>query len=188
MNIPYVLESSNNSERVYDLYSKLLNNRIIFLQGEIDDRVSALVTSELLYLDSINNDDIKLYINSPGGSVTGGLAIYDTMNHIKSDVVTIGTGLCASMGAFLLSSGQKGKRYVLPNTEVMIHQPASMASGQATEIRIAADRIIKIKNKLNSILAKNTNKSIKKIASDCERDYFMDSKEALLYGVIDKII
>ena len=142
MNIPYVLDSCNNSERVYDLYSKLLNNRIIFLQGEIDDRVSALVTSELLYLDSINNDDIKLYINSPGGSVTGGLAIYDTMNHIKSDVVTIGTGLCASMGAFLLSSGQKGKRYVLPNTEVMIHQPASMASGQATEIRIAAGRFV----------------------------------------------
>lgn len=188
MNIPYVLESHNNSDRVFDLYSRLLNSRIIFLQGEIDDRVSSLVVSELLYLDSINHDDIKLYINSPGGSVTGGLAIYDTMNYIKSDVNTIGVGLCASMGAFLLSSGKKGKRYSLPNAEIMIHQPIGGASGQATEIRIVADRIIKIKEKLNKILSKNTGKSLSKIVNDCERDYYMDSKDALEYGIIDKII
>ena len=188
MFIPNVLEKSFNGERVYDLYSKLLEDRIIFITGEIDDNTSNIVISELLYLDSINHEDINIYINSPGGSITSGMAIYDTMNFIKSDVSTICIGIAASMGAFLLSSGKKGKRYALSNSEIMIHQPLGGVQGQATEIKIAANRIIKLKNKINKILSINTNKDIKKIENDTERDYFMDSNEALKYGLIDKII
>lgn len=187
MYIPNVLEKTSTGERVYDLYSKLLEDRIILLYGEIDDELSNIIISELLYLDSISNEDISIYINSPGGSITSGMAIYDTMNFIKSDVSTICIGMAASMGAFLLSSGKKGKRYILPNSEVMIHQPLGGVKGQATEIKIAATRILKLKDKLNNILAKNTNQDIKKIEIDTERDYFMDSKEALEYGIVDYI-
>ena len=186
--IPNVIEKKNNSERVYDLYSKLLEDRIIMIYGEIDDNVSNIVVAELLYLDSINNDAISLYINSNGGSITAGMAIYDTMNFIKSDVSTICIGMCASMAAFLLSSGKKGKRYSLKNSEIMIHQPLGGASGQATEIKIAADRILKIRKNMNKILSLNTNKDIKTIKKDTERDNFMSSYEALSYGIIDKIL
>ena len=186
--IPNVIEKKNNSERVYDLYSKLLEDRIIMIYGEIDDNVSNIVVAELLYLDSINNDDISLYINSNGGSITAGMAIYDTMNFIKSDVSTICIGMCASMAAFLLSSGKKGKRYSLKNSEIMIHQPLGGASGQATEIKIAEDRILKIRKNMNKILSLNTNKDIKTIKKDTERDNFMSSYEALSYGIIDKIL
>ena len=186
--IPNVIEKKNNSERVYDLYSKLLEDRIIMIYGEIDDNVSNIVVAELLYLDSINNDDISLYINSNGGSITAGMAIYDTMNFIKSDVSTICIGMCASMAAFLLSSGKKGKRYSLKSSEIMIHQPLGGASGQATEIKIAADRILKIRKNMNKILSLNTNKDIKTIKKDTERDNFMSSYEALSYGIIDKIL
>ena len=186
--IPNVIEKKNNSERVYDLYSKLLEDRIIMIYGEIDDNVSNIVVAELLYLDSINNDDISLYINSNGGSITAGMAIYDTMNFIKSDVSTICIGMCASMAAFLLSSGKKGKRYSLKNSEIMIHQPLGGASGKATEIKIAADRILKIRKNMNKILSLNTNKDIKTIKKDTERDNFMSSYEALSYGIIDKIL
>ena len=188
MVIPTIIERSNNSERIYDIYSKLLKERIIIISGEINDTLSEVIVSELLYLDSINHDDISIYINSPGGSITSGMAIYDTMNFIKSDVSTICIGIAASMAAFLLSSGKKGKRYILPNAEVMIHQPLGGASGQATEIKIAAERILKLKEKLNKILAKNTNKPLSKISNDTERDYFLTSKEALEYGIVDKII
>lgn len=188
MLIPTIIEKTNNSERVYDLYSRLLKDRIIILSGEIDDKVSNIVTSELLYLDSINHDDISIYINSPGGSVTAGMAIYDTINYIKSDVSTICLGMAASMAAFLLSSGTKGKRYALKNSEVMIHQPLGGAQGQATEIKIAAERIIKLREKLNKLLHENTGKSLKIIEKDTERDYFLDAKEALDYGLIDKIL
>ena len=183
MNIPYILEKDN---KVFDLYSKLLTDRIIFIEGEINDKISNLVVSELLYLDSLSNDDIYIYINSPGGSITSGFAIYDTMKYVKSDIITIGIGLCASMAAFILSSGDK--RYALPNTEIMIHEPLGGASGQATEIKIVADRIIKLRTKLNKILAKNTKKSLSKIEKDTNRDYYMDAKEAVDYGLIDKII
>ena len=186
--VPTVIEKEKNSERVYDLYSRLLKDRVIFLEGEIDDHTSSIIVSELLYLNSISHEDISLYINSPGGSITAGLAIYDTMNYIESDVSTIGVGMCASMGAFLLSSGMKGKRYALKNSEVMIHQPLGGASGQATEIKIAAERIIKAREKLNKILSKNTGKSLKIIEKDTERDNFMNSNEALKYGIIDKIL
>ena len=186
--IPTVLEKENNSEKAYDLYSRLLKDRIIILTGEINDDVANIVVAELLYLDSINHNDISLYINSPGGSITSGMAIYDTMNFIKSDVSTICIGISASMAAFLLSSGKKGKRYSLKNSEIMIHQPLGGASGQATEIKIAAERILRIKKKMNKILALNTNQSIKKIEKDTERDYFMTSDEALSYGIIDKIL
>ena len=188
MVIPTIIERSNNSERIYDIYSKLLKERIIIISGEINDTLSEVIVSELLYLDSINHDDISIYINSPGGSITSGMAIYDTMNFIKSDVSTICIGIAASMAAFLLSSGKKGKRYILPNAEVMIHQPLGGASGQATEIKIAAERILKLKEKLNKILAKNTNKPLSKISNDTERDYFLTSKEAIEYGIVDKII
>ena len=188
MVIPTIIERSNNSERIYDIYSKLLKERIIIISGEINDTLSEIIVSELLYLDSINHDDISIYINSPGGSITSGMAIYDTMNFIKSDVSTICIGIAASMAAFLLSSGKKGKRYILPNAEVMIHQPLGGASGQATEIKIAAERILKLKEKLNKILAKNTNKPLSKISNDTERDYFLTSKEALEYGIVDKIL
>ena len=188
MIIPTVVEKTNNKEYAYDLYSRLLKDRIIILTGEINDEVSNIVVAQLLYLDSINHNDISLYINSPGGSITSGMAIYDTMNFIKSDVSTICLGMSASMAAFLLSCGCVGKRYALPNSEIMIHQPLGGASGQATEIKIAAERIIKLKNKINSILAVNTNKDIEIIEHDTERDHFLDAHEALDYGIIDKII
>ena len=188
MIIPSVIEKKYGSERVYDLYSRLLEDRIILLTGEIDDNCANVVVSELLYLDSLNHDNIQLYINSPGGSVTAGLAIYDTMNYIKSKVSTICIGMSASMGAFLLSSGEKGLRYALPNSEVMIHQPLGGAQGQATEIKIAAEHILRLKEKLNHILAHNTNQDLKKIEVDTDRDYFLTSEEALEYGLIDKII
>ena len=188
MIIPTVVEKNNNYERSYDIYSRLLKDRIIILSGEITDESANIVVSELLYLDSINHNDISLYINSPGGSVTAGMAILDTMNFIKSDVSTICIGMAASMGAFLLSCGAKGKRYCLENSEVMIHQPLGGAQGQATEIKIAAERIIKMKNKLNKILARNTNQPLEKIGLDTERDYYLDAKEALDYGLVDKIL
>ena len=186
--VPVVIEKENNSERSYDIFSRLLKERIILLNGEINDTLSNSIIAELLYLDSVSNDDISLYINSPGGSITSGLAIYDTMNLINSDVSTICVGMAASMGAFLLSSGTKGKRYALPNAEVMIHQPLGGAEGQATEIKIAAERILKSRDKLNKILSKNTGKDISIIENDTERDNFMDSEEALEYVLIDKII
>ena len=188
MIIPTIIDKVNNQERVYDIYSRLLKDRIIIINGEINNELSNSVVAQLLYLDSINNDDISIYINSPGGSVTDGMAIYDTMNFISSDVSTIGIGLCASMAAFLLSSGTKGKRCILPNGEVMIHQPLGGAQGQATEIKIAAEHILKTKDKLNKILSLNTNKDLSVIEKDTDRDNFMNSKEALEYGIIDKII
>ena len=186
--VPMIVEKNDLGERAYDIYSRLLKDRIIILNGEIDDNTANVVVAELLYLDSLNNDDISLYINSPGGSITSGMAIFDTMNLIKSDVSTICVGMAASMAAFLLASGKNGKRYVLPNSEVMIHQPLGGAQGQATEIKIAAERIIKLKNKLNHILAKKTGKTLKQIERDTERDNFMDSHEALEYGLVDKIL
>lgn len=186
--IPTVIERSSNGERSYDIYSRLLKDRIIILNDEITDSNSNIIIAELLYLDSINHNDISIYINSPGGSVTAGMAIYDTMNFIKSDVSTICVGMAASMAAFLLSSGKKGKRYCLPNGEVMIHQPLGGAQGQATEIKIAAERILKLREKLNKMLAKNTGQNIKTIEKDTERDYFLNSEEALEYGLIDKIL
>ena len=188
MLIPTVIEKEINGERCYDIYSRLLKDRIILLNGEIDDNAANIIVAQLLYLDSLDNSDISLYINSPGGSITAGMAIYDTMNFINSDVSTICIGLSASMAAFLLSSGKKGKRYALENSEIMIHQPLGGAQGQATEIKIAAQRILKLKDKLNKILANNTNQDIKKIEKDTERDFFLSSKEALKYGIIDKII
>lgn len=186
--IPTIIEKNEMGERAYDIYSRLLKDRIIILNGEITDSSSNVVVAQLLYLDSLSNDDISLYINSPGGSITAGMAIYDTMNFIGSKVSTICVGMAASMAAFLLSSGEKGKRYILPNAEVMIHQPLGGAQGQATEIKIAAERILKLKKKLNVILANNTGKDIDIIDNDTERDYFMDSNEALEYGIVDKIL
>ena len=186
--VPMVVDKEVNGERSYDIFSRLLKNRIVLLSGEIDDNLSNSIVAQLLYLDSINHDDISLYINSPGGSVTAGMAIYDTMNFVKSNVSTICIGIAASMAAFLLSSGENGKRYILPNAEVMIHQPLGGAQGQATEIKIAAEHILKLRDKLNKILSKNTNQSLETIALDTERDNFMDSDEALKYGLVDKII
>ena len=186
--IPTVIEKSSLGERAYDIYSRLLKDRIIILSGEINDDVSNSIIAQLLYLDGLNHDDISIYINSPGGSITAGMAIYDTMNFISSEVSTICVGIAASMAAFLLSSGQIGKRYCLNNAEVMIHQPLGGVQGQATEIKIAAERILKSKAKLNEILSKNTGKDIKIIEQDTERDNFMDSNEALEYGIIDKIL
>ena len=188
MIIPTVIDKINNQERVYDIYSRLLKDRIIIINGEINNELSNSVVAQLLYLDSINNDDISIYINSPGGSVTDGMAIYDTMNFITSDVCTIGLGLCASMAAFLLSSGKKGKRYILPNAEVMIHQPLGGAKGQATEIKIAAEHILKTKDKLNLILANNTNKELSIIEKDTDRDNFMSAEEAIEYGIVDNLV
>lgn len=188
MLIPTVIEKSNQGERAYDIFSRILKNRIILLSGEIDDNTANVVIAELLYLDSINNDDISLYINSPGGSVSAGMAIFDTMNYIKSDVSTICIGMAASMAAFLLACGKSGKRYCLPNSEVMIHQPLGGVQGQATEIKIVAERIVKLKNKLNQILSEKTNKKLSEIEKDTDRDYYMNSQEALEYGIIDKII
>jgi len=186
--IPTVIEKTNLGERAYDIYSRLLKDRIIILSGEINDDVANSIIAQLLYLDSIDNSDINLYINSPGGSISSGMAIYDTMNFVKSDVSTICIGMAASMGAFLLSSGKKGKRFALLNSEVMIHQPLGGVKGQATEIKIAAERIIKMRIKLNKILAENTNQDIKKIDKDTDRDYYLSSSEALKYGIIDKIL
>ena len=188
MIIPTVIDKTNNTERVYDIYSRLLKDRIIIINGEITNELANSVVAQLLFLDSLNNEDINIYINSPGGSVTDGMAIYDTMNFINSDVSTIGMGICASMGAFLLSSGKKGKRYALPNSEIMIHQPLGGAKGQATDIKIAAEHILKTKDKLNKILSINTNKELDIIEKDTDRDNFMDAEEALEYGIIDEII
>ena len=188
MLIPNVVEKNSDGERVYDIYSRLLKDRIIILSGEIDDNLANSVVAQLLYLDSVNHDDINLYINSPGGSITAGMAIYDTMNFVKSKVSTICIGMNASMAAFILSSGEKGLRFALPNSEIMIHQPLGGAEGQATEIKIAAERILKLKEKLNIILSKNTDQNLAKIEEDTERDYFLSAKEALEYGIIDKII
>ena len=186
--IPTVIEKTNDCERSYDIYSRLLQDRIIILNGVIDDNSANIIVAELLYLDSINHNDISLYINSGGGSVTAGMAIYDTMNFIKSDVSTICIGMSASMAAFLLSSGTKGKRYALPNSEVMIHQPLGGVQGQATEIKIAAERILKMKQKLNQLLAQNTGQDLKKIEEDTERDHFLSAYEAKDYGLVDKVI
>ena len=186
--IPTVIEKSNYGERAYDIYSRLLRDRIIILSGEIDDVMANSIVAQLLYLDGMNHDDISIYINSPGGSITAGMAIYDTMNFITSHVSTICVGIAASMAAFLLSSGDVGKRFALENAEVMIHQPLGGAQGQATEIKIAAERILRLKKKLNKILAVNTGKNIRTIEKDTERDYFMDSEEALQYGIIDNIL
>ncbi len=186
--IPTIIEKSSNKEYAYDLYSRLLKDRIIFITGEINSNLANIVISELLYLDSINHDDISIYINSPGGEITSGLAIYDTMNYIKSDVNTICVGISASMGAFLLSSGTKGKRYSLPNGEVMIHQPLGGVEGKASDIKIATEHILKTKEKINKILSKNTNQPLKKVIKDTESDNYMNAKEALEYGLIDKII
>ena len=183
MHNPFIIDNDN---KTFDLFSKLLSNRIIFLEGEINDSTSNIIICELLYLNFISNEDIFLYINSPGGSITSGMAIYDTMNYIKSNVITIGIGLCASMGAFLLSSGYK--RYALPNTEIMIHEPLGGIEGQATQMKIVTDRILKVRENLNKILSKNTKKSLSKIKKDTERDYYMNASEALDYGIIDKII
>lgn len=186
--IPTVIEKEINGERSYDIYSRLLKDRIIILNGEINDTTANIIVAELLYLDSESHEDISLYINSPGGSITSGMAIYDTMNFIKSKVSTICIGMAASMAAFLLSSGEKGKRLALPNSEVMIHQPLGGAQGQATEIKIAAERILKLKEKLNKIMSKNTGKPLEQIEKDTERDYFLSAKEAKNYGLVDKII
>lgn len=187
--IPTVTYKSNEGERSYDIFSLLLNERIIVLNGEINDNTSALVVAELLYLSSIDpSKDISLYINSPGGSITAGMAIYDTMNFIKCDVSTICVGMCASMAAFLLAGGKKGKRYALPNSEIMIHQPLGGGQGQATDISIIANRLLKVKKRMNEILANNTGKPLDEIEKDTERDYFLDPSDALNYGIIDKII
>ena len=187
--VPYVIEQTSRGERSYDIYSRLLKERIIFLGEEVNDVSASVIVAQLLFLEADDPDkDIQLYINSPGGSVTAGLAIYDTMQYIKCDVSTVCIGMAASMGAFLLSSGAKGKRYALPNAEVMIHQPLGGAQGQATEIKIAAERILKLKKKLNKILSDNTGKDIDTIDNDTERDYFMDSDEALNYGIVDKVL
>ena len=188
MLVPSVVEKNSDGERVYDIYSRLLKDRIIILSGEIDDHLANSIVSQLLYLDSVNNDEISIYINSPGGSITSGMAIYDTMNYIKSEVSTICVGMAASMAAFLLSSGAKKKRYALKNSEVMIHQPLGGAQGQATEIKIAAERILRLKKNLNKILSENTGQDLSKIEKDTERDYFLTAKEALDYGIVDKII
>jgi len=187
--VPYVIEQTSRGERSYDIYSRLLKDRIIFLGDEVSDVSASLIVAQLLFLESEDPDkDISLYINSPGGVITSGLAIYDTMNHIKCDVSTICVGMAASMGAFLLAGGAKGKRFALPNAEIMIHQPSGGARGQATDIQIAAERILQTKRKLNEIMAANTGQSIEKITADSERDNFMSSQEALDYGLIDKII
>lgn len=187
--VPYVIEQTSRGERSYDIYSRLLKERIIFLGEEVTDVSASVIVAQLLFLESEDPDkDINLYINSPGGSVTAGMAIYDTMNYIKCDVSTICIGMAASMGAFLLAGGKKGKRMALPNSEIMIHQPSGGASGQATEIKIVAENILKIKAKLNKILSENTGKPLEQIELDTERDNYMSAEEALEYGIVDKII
>ncbi|MCQ2553521.1 MAG: ATP-dependent Clp endopeptidase proteolytic subunit ClpP [Clostridia bacterium] len=187
--IPMVVEQSSRGERSYDIYSRLLKDRIIFLDGEITDDVASLVVAQLLFLESEDPDkDISIYIDSPGGVITAGMAIYDTMNYIKPDVSTICIGMAASMAAFLLAAGAKGKRYALPNAEVMIHQPLGGAQGQATEIQIAARHIIRTKEKMNTLLAKMTGQPYEKVCEDTERDNFMFAEEAMEYGLIDKVV
>ena len=187
--VPTVIEQTGKGERAYDIFSRLLNDRIVFLSDEVNDATASLVVAQLLFLEAEDPDkDIYFYINSPGGSVTAGMAIYDTMNFIKCDVSTICIGMAASMGAFLLSSGTKGKRIALPNSEIMIHQPLGGARGQATDIKIQADLILRTRDNLNKILAENTGKSIEEIARDTERDNFMTSNQALEYGLIDKVL
>ncbi|WP_346930556.1 ATP-dependent Clp endopeptidase proteolytic subunit ClpP [Clostridium sp.] len=187
--IPMVVEQTGKGERSYDIYSRLLKERIIFLSDEVNDVTASLVVAQLLFLESEDPDkDIYLYINSPGGSITSGMAIYDTMNYIKSEVSTICVGMAASMGAFLLAAGQKGKRYALPNSEIMIHQPLGGFKGQATDIDIHAKRILKIKETLNEILSERTGKPLDKIKQDVERDYFMSADEAKEYGLVDEVI
>ena len=187
--VPYVVEQTSRGERSYDIYSRLLKERIIFLDGEVNDASASVIVAQLLFLEAEDpNKDIHLYINSPGGSVTAGMAIYDTMNYIKCDVSTICIGMAASMGAFLLSSGAKGKRYALPNAEVMIHQPSGGAQGQATEIKIVAEHILRTRSKLNNILAENTSQPLEVIERDTERDYYMSAEEAAAYGLIDTVI
>ena len=187
--VPYVVEQSSHGERSYDIYSRLLKERIIFLDGEVCDESASVVVAQLLFLEAEDPEkDIQLYINSPGGSVTAGLAIYDTMQYIKCDVSTVCIGMAASMGAFLLTGGKKGKRFALPNAEIMIHQPSGGAQGQATEIQIAAEHILKIRQKLNEMLAENTGKSLDVIKVDTERDNFMSAEEAKEYGLIDEVI
>ncbi len=187
--VPFVIEQTNRGERSYDIYSRLLKDRIIFLGEPVTDATASLVVAQLLFLDAEDPDkDINLYINSPGGSVTAGMAIYDTMRFIKADVSTICVGMAASMGAFLLAGGQKGKRFALPNSEIMIHQPLGGARGQATDIQIHAEQILKTKKKLNQMLAENTGKPFETIAADTERDFFMSAEEAKNYGIIDSVI
>jgi ATP-dependent Clp protease protease subunit len=187
--VPYVVEQTSRGERSYDIFSRLLNDRIVMLSEEVNDTTASLVVAQLLYLEAQDPDkDIQFYINSPGGSVTSGMAIYDTMQYIKPDVSTICVGMAASMGAFLLSSGAKGKRIALPNAEIMIHQPSGGSQGQCTDIQIQAEQIQKIKQRLNRILAENTGKTLEEIERDCERDHFMDAEEAKNYGLIDKVI
>ena len=187
--VPYVIEQTSRGERSYDIYSRLLKERIIFLGEEVTDVSASLIVAQLLFLESEDpGKDINLYINSPGGSVTAGMAIYDTMNYIKCDVSTVCIGMAASMGAFLLAGGAKGKRFALPNAEVMIHQPSGGAQGQATEIQIAAENILKTKARLNRILAENTGKPVDVIAADTERDNYMSAEEAMAYGLIDAVI
>ena len=187
--VPYVIEQTSRGERNYDIYSRLLKDRIIFLGEEVNETTASLVVAQLLFLESEDpNKDIQLYINSPGGMVTAGMAIYDTMQYIKCDVSTICIGLAASMGAFLLAGGTKGKRFALPNSDIMIHQPSGGAKGQATEIQIVAENILKTKKKLNEILAANTGQTVEKIAEDTERDNFMSAEEAKAYGLIDEIV
>ena len=187
--VPYVVEQTNRGERSYDIFSRLLNDRIIMLSEEVNDTTASLVVAQLLYLESQDPDkDIQLYINSPGGSVTAGMAIYDTMQYVKCDVSTICIGLAASMGAFLLSSGAKGKRIALPNSEIMIHQPSAGTQGQITDMAIHLKRLEVVKSRMNRILAENTGKPIKVVTADCERDNFMTAQEALAYGLIDQVI
>lgn len=186
--VPVVIEKELDGERSYDIFSRLLKERIIFISGEINDTLANSVIASLLYLDSISHDDISIYINSPGGSVSSGLAIYDTMQFISSDVSTICVGMAASMGAFLLSSGTIGKRFALPNSDIMIHQPLGSAEGQASDIKITSDHIVLLRKRLNKILAKNTKQTLRKIEKDTERDYYLDAREALEYGLVDKII
>ena len=187
--VPYVVEQTNKGERSYDIYSRLLKDRIIFLGEEVNDVTASLVVAQLLFLESEDpNKDISLYINSPGGSVTAGMAIYDTMQYIKCDVSTICLGMAASMGAFLVAGGKKGKRYALPNAEIMIHQPSGGAKGQATEIQIVAENILKIKKKLNTMLSENTGQPYEKVAADTERDNYMSAEEAKEYGLVDEVI
>ncbi len=187
--IPYVIEKTSSGERSYDIYSRLLQDRIIFLTGEVNDDVASVLVSELLFLESQDTEkDVQFYINSPGGSVSAGLAIYDTMNYIKCDVSTICMGLAASMGSFLLSGGTKGKRLALPNSEILIHQPSGGAKGQETEIRIVAEQMLKTRNQLNKILAENTGQPLERIQADTERDNYMTAQEAKDYGLIDEII
>ncbi|MFQ9511164.1 MAG: ATP-dependent Clp endopeptidase proteolytic subunit ClpP [Lachnospiraceae bacterium] len=187
--VPYVIEQTNRGERSYDIYSRLLKERIIFLGEEVNEATASVIVAELLFLESEDpGKDISLYINSPGGSVTAGMAIYDTMNYIKCDVSTICIGMAASMGAFLLAGGAKGKRFALPNAEIMIHQPSGGAQGQATDIKIVADRIIETRKKLNELLAQNTGQPLSTIEIDTERDHYMNAEEAKLYGLIDDVI